>query len=129
MGSTTKAIQPLIIFSTLLGLVFLWQAYPLLPADAFGFVAFGWVLFALDSFLTFIRPRVSYYLGLVLAALALLETLSQPAHFAVVTGGNVLATATIVLGTAAELLLVVFAAKYVISERKKDPWGWPKSGS
>jgi hypothetical protein len=118
-------MQALILFSTLLGVVFLWQAYPLLPSDAFYFVTFGWVLFVIDSALTFLRPVVSYYLGLVLAVLALSETLSQPAHFAIVSSGNLLASATIILGSMAEVLLVVFVAYYLMTERRKDPWEWP----
>lgn len=125
MAALPKVIQGLILFSTVLGLVFLWQALPVLPADVFGFVAFGWALFAIDSALTFVRPKASYYLGLVLAFLALYETLSQPAHFALVAGGNLLASATIVLGVAAEALLIVSAAYYILLERRRDSWAWP----
>lgn len=125
MSSVTKVLQGLILFSTVLGIVFLWQAYSVLPSVAFDFIAFGLVLFAVDSVLTFVRPAASYYLGLVLAAVALFETLSQPAHFALVTSGNLLASATIVLGSSAEILLIAFAAYYVVSERRKNPWAWP----
>jgi hypothetical protein len=125
MSSLTRAIQGLILFSTVLGLIFLWQAYPLLPTDAFDFVSLGWVLFAVDSALTFARPNISYYLGLVLAVLALASTLSQPAHFALVASGNLLASATIILGSIAEILLIVLAAYYIVTERRKNPWAWP----
>lgn len=127
MATTRNVIQWLILFSTLLGLVFLWQAYAVLPADVFGIIAFGWVLFAVDSVLTFVRPVVSYYLGLVLAALALSLTLSQPAHFALVTSGNTLAAATIISGSVAEVLLIVAVGSYLVKERRRDPWGWPGS--
>ncbi|MDG7007921.1 MAG: hypothetical protein JRN06_06725 [Nitrososphaerota archaeon] len=129
MSSLPRVIQGLIIFSAVLGVVFLWQAYPLLPSDAFGFVAFGWVLFVIDSCLTFIRPMASYYLGIVLAVMALGATLSQPAHFALVGSGGLLASATIILGSAAEALLVVVGAYYVITRGKKDPWEWPGAES
>ena len=125
MVAIQKAIQGLILFSTVLGVVFLWQAYPLLPSAVFGFVAFGWVLFVVDSGLTFAKPRASYYLGLVLSALALSMTLSQPAHFALVASGNLLAAFTIIAGSAAEALLVILVGYYAVSERRKDPWGWP----
>lgn len=125
MSPLQRLIQGLIIFSTLLGVLFLWQAYPLLPSDAFDFVAFGWVLFLVDSILTFVRPVISYYLGLVLAILALGETISQPAHFALVSGGNLLASVTIILGSIAEALLIIFVSYYIITSRKKDPWAWP----
>jgi hypothetical protein len=125
MAFLPRAIQGLILFSTLLGVVFLWQAYPLLRSDAFYFVTFGWALFFLDSALTFYRPVASYYLGFVLAVLALGETLSQPAHFAIVSSGNLLASATIVLGSFAEVLLIILVLYYIVAARKKDPWGWP----
>lgn len=126
MTSLQRAIQGLILFSTLLGVVFLLQARFVLPPDVFYFVASGWALFVVDSVLTFVRPALSYYLGAVLAAAALFETLSQPAHFALVTSGNLLASVTIILGSIAEGLLVIFAGYYiVVSRRKKDPWAWP----
>jgi hypothetical protein len=129
MAPLTRTIQGLILFSTLLGVVFLWQAYPLLPIIAFGAVAFGWVLFVVDSVLTFVRPRISFYLGLVLALAALAETLSQPEHFGLVTSGNILAAFTIVAGSVAEALLAILVVVYVIGERKQDPWAWPGGGS
>jgi hypothetical protein len=129
MGALTRAIQGLILFSTLLGVFFLWQVYPLLPTDVFVFVATGWVLFVVDSVLTFLRPRVSYYLGLVLAVLALGATLSQPEHYALVEGGNLAATATIVLGSIAQALLITLVVLYLVLERRKDPWAWPGAES
>ena len=126
MDAVPKAIQALIIFSTLLGVVFLWQAYPFLaPVGAFYFVAFGWVLFVVDSVLTFVRPVISYYLGLVLAVIALFETFSQPSHFSIVSSGNLLGAATIILGSAAEVLLIVLVPYYVVTSRRRDPWSWP----
>ena len=117
------------MFSTLLGVVFLWQVYPLLPTIAFNFVAVGWVLFIVDSALTFLRPKASYYLGLVLAVLALGETLSQPEHYALVGSGNLLAAVTIVLGSLALVLLIVAVGYYLVSERRRDPWAWPGAES
>ncbi len=124
-----RAIQGLILFSTALGVVFLWQVYPLLPAPAFDFVAFGWVLFLVDSILTFVRPTASYYLGLVLALLALGETLSQQSHYALIESGNLAATTTLVLGSVAQVLLISFVAYYLLRRRRKDPWAWPGANS
>lgn len=129
MKGVTRAIQALILFSTVLGVFFLWEVYTLLPAIAFDFVALGWVLFMADSILTFLRPRASYYLGLVLAILALGETLSQQAHYALVASGNLTATATLVLGSTAQALLIVLVVYYLIARRKKDPWAWPGAKS
>ena len=129
MSALPKAIQGLILFSTLLGVIFLWQAYPLLPAIAFDIVAFGWLLFVVDSVLTFLRPKASYYLGLVLAIAALGETLSQPEHYALVASGNLTATATLVLGSVSQAVLIILVIYYVVSERKEDPWSWPGAKS
>jgi len=127
--AVTKVIQGLILFSAVLGVFFLWQAYPLLPSDVFYALTFGWSLFVVDSALTFVRPRISYYLGLVLAVLALGETLSQPEHYALVESGNVVATVILVLGSAAQALLIAFVLYHLVSERKEDPWAWPGAES
>jgi hypothetical protein len=129
MSNLPKVIQGLILFSTLLGIFFLWQVYPVLPAAVFDFVAFGWVLFVLDSFLTFVRPKASFYLGVVLAALALVATLSQPEHYTLVSSGNIPATITIFLGSAAEILLIGTIAYYFAAGKKGDPWAWPSAKS
>ena len=115
----------MIVFSTVLGVFFLWQAHPLLPGDVFDILAFGWLLFVVDSVLTLVRPRISYYLGLVLAVIALSETLTQPEHYALVENGNVPATVILVLGSVAQALLIGSVIWFVISERRKDPWEWP----
>jgi len=125
MVSAARVIQGLIVFSTVLGVFFLWQAHPLLPGDVFDILAFGWLLFVVDSVLTLVRPRISYYLGLVLAVIALSETLTQPEHYALVENGNVPATIILVLGSVAQALLIGSVIWFVISERRKDPWEWP----
>ena len=129
MVALPKAIQTVILASTIFGAVFLYEVYPLLPSFVFESVAFGWVLFVLDSLLTFVRPRASFYLGLVLAIIALGVTLTSPAHWALITGGNVPASATIVTGSALEIILIVLIGLYMIGGRKEDPWTWPRSGS
>lgn len=129
MVALPRAIQALILFSTVLGVFFLWQAYPLLPPVVFYGLLFGWGLFAVDSALTFIRPRLSYYLGMALAAIALTETLSQPEHYALVENGDLAATVTIVLGSASQALLIILAGYYVVTSRRKDPWAWPGEDS
>ncbi len=129
MGTVTRAIQVLILFSIVLGVFFLWQAYPLLPSEVFYALTFGWLLFVVDAILTFFRPRASYFLGLVLAAVALVETLSQPEHYAFVENGDVPATVTLVLGSVAEALIVGLVVYYIVSTRRNDPWSWPGSES
>ena len=129
MVAVGKVIQVLIVFSTLLGIFFLWQAQPLLPPDVFDILTFGWLLFVVDSALTFVRPKISYYLGLVLAVVALSETLIQPEHYALVENGNIPATIILVLGSVAQALLIASVIWYIVSERKNDPWAWPGAES
>jgi len=104
-------------------------ARPSLPPDVFYVLTFGWVLFVLDSALTFLRPKVSYYLGLILAIVALSQTLSQPAHYALVESGDLPATIILVLGSVAQALLIISVVYYLVSSRRKDPWAWPGAES
>jgi hypothetical protein len=129
MVTAGKVIQGLIIFSAVLGVFFLWQAQPLLPPDVFDILTFGWLLFVVDSVLTFLRPTISYYLGLVLAVVALSETLTQPEHYALIENGNVPATIILVLGSVAQALLIAAVIWFIISGRRKDPWAWPGAES
>ena len=130
MSSTGRAIQALVIFSSALGVLFLWLAFPLLPALGFDFVAVGWVLFVVDSVLTFVRPRTSYYLAFVLALLALFETLSRPEHLSILQGSNFLAAVTLVLGSAAQVLLLILVPLHFIRQRREEAeWAWPGAKS
>ena len=129
MAEAAKVVQVLVLFSTAWGIFFLWYARPSLPTEVFYFIAFGWVLFVVDSVLTFARPRLSCYFALVLAIIALFATLSQPEHYALVQGGDMTATVILVVGSAAEALLIASALWYIISERRKDPWAWPGAES
>ncbi len=129
MISAARVIQGLIVFSAILGVFFLWQAQPLLPPDVFDILTLGWLLFVVDSVLTFVRPKISYYLGLVLAIVALSETLTQPEHYALVENGNIPATIILVLGSVAQALLIGSVLWYIISEHRKDQWAWPGAES
>ncbi len=129
MSALPRAIQGLILFSTALGVLFLWQAHSLVPPDVFYVLLFGWGVFVVDSVLTFVRPKLSYYLGAVLAAVALAETLSQPEHYALVENGNVLATVTLVLGSVTQGLLIILIGYFLLSTREQDPWAWPAEES
>ncbi|MDG7011958.1 MAG: hypothetical protein JRN11_02635 [Nitrososphaerota archaeon] len=115
MSALSRAIQGAIIFATLFGVPFLYEVRPVLPADIFYSVALGEVLFVVDSALTFVRPKGSYYLGLVLAAVAFVATVSQPAHYQLVASGDLAATATLLVGLATEVLIIVLVGWYAVS--------------
>ncbi len=121
----SRVIRALILFSTALGVPFLVQVYPLLPSTAFYFVALGWLLFVIDSALTFFRLKASFYLAFVLALLALGESLGQSAHYSLLQSGNVEGSATLVAGASAQVLILILIPYFFIGERKKDPWAWP----
>jgi hypothetical protein len=117
VATLARLIQGLILFSTILGVFFLWEVYPLLPSFVFDAIAFGWVLWVIDSALTFVRPKLSYYLGLLLAFLTLAATLSQPEHYSLVGSGNLEAAATLIAGSSAQIAIIL-AVSYLLFARK-----------
>jgi hypothetical protein len=129
MPETGRLVQGLIIFSTLLGIAFLWEVYGLVPAAVFDFVTLGEVLFVIDSILTFIRPTVSYYFGAVLAALALASSLPQSVHYTLIQSGMVVQAATFIVGTVAQVLIIVLVLYQFVRSRRKDEWAWPGAES
>lgn len=129
MGRLEQGIQAVILLATVFGVPFLYEVYPVLPQPIFYTVATGWVLFVVDSALTFVRPRVSYYLGLVLAIAALGATVSQPAHFALVDGGLTAAAVTILVGSGLEIALIVLVLAFIVAGRKKGQWDVSSSPS
>ena len=118
MASTDRVIQGLIIFSTILGVFFLLQVYSLLPTFVFDAIAFGWVLWVIDSTLTFLRPNISIYLGLLLAFLTLAATLSQPEHYSLLGSGDVEAAATLVVGSSAQVGIILAVAYRLFAGRR-----------
>jgi hypothetical protein len=115
---TERAIQGLILFSTLLGALFLVQAYGTVPAFVFDFIAIGWVLFVFDSLLTFVRRQVSYLMGFFLAILALASSLPQPTHWAFLTNGDIIPAATLVIGSLAQSILIIVVAYHFVVARR-----------
>jgi hypothetical protein len=118
MQQTSRPIQALVLFSALLGVLFLVQVYGVLPAQLFDFVAVGWVLFVIDSILTFTNPSVSYAMAFALAVLALASSLPQSAHYAFIENGVLLPAATFVLGSVAQALLVILVPYHFIKRRR-----------
>ena len=121
--SSGGAVQALVLFSTALGILFLWQAGGLLPAPVFYAISAGWALFLVDSILTFVRPRVSHYLAIVLAALALAVSLPQSAHYAFIQEGAVLPATIFIAGSAAQVLLLIFAPYHILATRRSTSPG------
>jgi hypothetical protein len=114
VASTGRIIQGLVLFSTALGVLFLVQVYGVLPAEVFDFVGIGWVLFVIDSILTFTNPTVSYYMAFVLAILTLISSLPESTHYAFIENGVLLPSATFILGSLAQFALVVLVPYHFI---------------
>ncbi len=125
MSALPRAIQGTILASTVFGVAFLYEVYPVLPSFVFDSVLFGWMLFVVDSALTFVRPKISFYVGMVLAIIALVVTLSSPAHWALITNGDIPATLTLLTGWTLEVLLIVLVGFFILGGRKEDAWDWP----
>ena len=118
MSALPRAIQGAIIFAALFGVLFLYEVHPVLPSDIFYSVALGEALFVVDGALTFIRPKMSYYFGLILAVIAFASTVSQPAHYQLVASGDLAATATLFVGLTVEVLIIALVGWYVVSRRR-----------
>jgi len=112
-----RAIQACVLLSVVLGVLFLAQAYGLVPSFVFEFVAVGWVLFVIDAIITFVRPRVSYALALVLAVLALGSSLPQSSHWAFIANGDLLPAFTFLAGSAVQVVLIVLVVYYFAKGR------------
>ncbi|HYB45016.1 MAG TPA: hypothetical protein VEC92_00705 [Nitrososphaerales archaeon] len=114
-----KAIQASVFLSVILGVLFLVQAYGLVPSFVFEFVAIGWVLFVVDAALTFVSPKPAYTLALVLAILALASSLPQSSHWAFIANGDVLPAFTFLAGSAVQVALIVLVLYYFALRRRK----------
>ena len=112
-----RAIQACVLLSVVLGILFLAQAYGLVPSFVFEFVAVGWVLFVIDAIITFVRPRVSYALALVLAVLALGSSLPQSSHWAFIANGDLLPAFTFLAGSAVQVVLILLVVYYFAKGR------------
>ncbi len=118
-------IQCLILASVALGAGFLLEVQPLLPPAVFDFITAGWALFVVDGLLTFLRPRVSYYFGSALAALALASSLPQSTHWQFIAQGEVLPSLVFVGGSSMQVAIIALVAYYVIRLLRHDQWSWP----
>ncbi len=119
MTRTGKAIQASVFLSVILGILFLVQAYNVVPSFVFEFVAVGWVLFVIDGVLTFLRPRESYALALVLAILALGSSLPQSSHWAFIGNGDILPAFTFLAGSVVQVVLIILVVYYFAVGRRR----------
>lgn len=110
MDSVGRTVQALILSATVLGVGLLFEIQPLVPAAVFDTVSVGWVLFVLDSVLTFVRPVPSYYLGLVLSVLGLSSSLTESAHWAFIQEGQLVPSTIFVAGSVIQVLIVVLVS-------------------
>ena len=119
MPRSTSAIQVLIIASAILGVALLWEIRSMVPANVLEIVTVGWILFVVDSALTFLKPTPSYYFGLVLAVLALSSSLPQSAHWAFIENGVLVPSAIFIAGSAMQVLIIVLVVLFAVSSRRQ----------
>lgn len=118
MTRTAKTIQALILASTLLGIALLFEIYAIVPPFVFEIVSVGWVCFAFDSLLTFVRPTASFCLGLILSVLGLSASLPQSTHWEFIQEGLVVPSAIFIAGSIMQGMIVVLSAYYLVGLRK-----------
>jgi hypothetical protein len=96
------------------------QVYGVVPSWLFLSVSIGWGLFVVDTVLTFVRPRISYYLAFALAVLAFASSVPQTAHYAFIQQGLLLPSATFVLGSTIQVLLIVIVPYHLLKTRRHE---------
>ncbi len=109
---TGRLIQALIIACSLLGAALLVEIHMLVPTFVFDFISAGWVCFVLDSILTFVRPRASYYFGLLLSGLGLAASLPQGTHWSFIEDGMVVPSAIFISGSLMQGAIIVLVVYY-----------------
>jgi hypothetical protein len=120
MPTLAAALRGLILFSTLLGVLFLFLAFGSIPAPVFDLIGVGWVFFVAASVMLFVRPRTAFAMAFVLAILALSVSLPEPAHYAFFTAGEFLQGTVFLLGSSAQALLIVLVPYYFYKHRGGD---------
>lgn len=118
-SSLEKVIDILVYLSVALGAGLLIQVYGQLPAGVFFSILGGWSAYLIAAILVWRRYNRVYPVILVLAVLTLLVSLPQPAHYALVTGAEILAASTFIIGSALQLCLIVLIPLFLIRRRKR----------
>ena len=119
MIRTARVIQALIIASTLLGIALLFEIHSVVPPFVYEIVSIGWICFAVDSFLTFVKPTTSFCVGLVLSLLGLSASLPQSTHWEFIQEGLIVPSAIFIAGSIMEVMIVMLSAYYLIGLRSR----------
>jgi hypothetical protein len=123
MSRLTSAIDALVYLSVALGAALLVQAFGLLPRAVAYSILGGWLVYIVAALLVFRKVRLAYPLVLVLAVLTLVVSLPQPAHFSLLNPSQALAAATFLLGSAAQIGLIVLLPLYFATEKENRGGG------
>jgi hypothetical protein len=127
MSRLTATIDALVYLSVAFGAALLVQAFSLLPAPVAYSIVGGWLVYIVAALLVFRRVRRAYVLVLVLAVLTLVVSLPQPAHYSLLNSAQALAGATFLLGSAAQIGLIVLIPIYFVRQRKPAGVERPKA--
>lgn len=113
------AIDALVYLSVLLGAALLVQAFNQLPPGVAYAILGGWLVYILAALLVLRKVRFAYPLVMGLAVLTLVVSVPQPEHYALLDSGQILAGATFLLGSAAQVCLIILIPVYFLRNRKK----------
>ncbi len=113
------AIDALVYFSVILGAALLAQAFNLLPPPVAYSIVGGWLAYVVAALLVFRKAKVAYPLVMVLAVLTLIVSLPQPEHYSLLNPGEAVAAATFLLGSAAQICLIVLIPIYLLRKKMR----------
>jgi hypothetical protein len=114
-----------VYLSVLLGPFLLVQVFGLVPGFLFDSLLLGWLAY-LGVALAMLRGlRISYYLSALLALLVLLVSLPEPAHYAFISEGKLLAAATFVIGDVLQVVVIISVLVFVLGEGGRSSGSGP----
>jgi len=114
-----STINASVYLSVVLGVVLLPQLYGLVPYWLFLSVLVGWLAYLIVAVLVAKGKQSVYPLVFVLAALTLVVSLPQPQHYSYVEAGLSLASATFLVGSILQIVLIVLVPVYLYRRRKR----------
>ena len=119
MASLKRLMDGAVFASALLGLLFLYEAAPLVPSWLLDGIAVGEAAYVVCAIGVARGYRISYYAITALAVLVLALSLPQPEHYSFASGGEYLAFFTFAAGTVLQVCLLVAVPVYLVRTRRR----------
>jgi len=121
MDRLRNVVNLFVYLSVALGIVLLPQLYGLVPSWLFFSVLVGWLAYLVVAVLIAKGRSAGYPLAFVLAVLTLAVSLPQPEHYSYVEAGPSLASATFLVGSAFQLVLILLIPVYLYRRKSQKP--------